>query len=157
MKKVRWIVAVFLIFTGVASFAQEGSTAAAEQLLNQMQIQKSYAKMINNMVNLQIRRNPMMAPYRDVLMKFLNKYMSYESLKPDIVKIYAKTFTTKELKELSKFYASKVGQKAIRVMPRLTMLGRVIALAHLKGHTQELKEMIRAKAELLEKQQSTQK
>jgi uncharacterized protein len=45
--------------------------------------------------------------------------LSWDSLKPDFIKIYAEVYTEQELKDLTAFYNSPIGQKFIEKMPEL--------------------------------------
>jgi hypothetical protein len=53
--------------------------------------------------------------------------MSYEKLKPDMVEVYASTFTTEELDGLVAFYSTPVGRAYAEKMPELTK--RLVALS----------------------------
>ncbi|MFI8481140.1 DUF2059 domain-containing protein [Pseudomonas sp. NPDC078700] len=50
----------------------------------------------------------------------LDQSISWNKVKPDLVKLYTTNFTEQELKELIKFYESPVGAKVLKTMPRLT-------------------------------------
>ena len=50
---------------------------------------------------MQVQQNPSIAPYEAVMKEFLAKYMSWDSLKADMIKIYMDEFTEPELGELN--------------------------------------------------------
>lgn len=54
------------------------------------------------------------------VMDVVYKQLTWESLKPDMMQIYAEVFTESEIKEITAFYQSPIGQKLIEKMPELT-------------------------------------
>ena len=80
--------------------------------------------------------------------------MSYESLKPEMLKIYSEAFTADELKEINKFYATGAGKKTIEKMPTLMAQGGQIGAARVQENIGELQAMMKAEAERIEKLQS---
>lgn len=153
MKKLILVVISAFMLAGTASFANDGSAAEAEKLFAKMQMKEMYEKTVEKMLSVQIQRNPSLVPYKGVMMRFLNKYMSFDSLKPDLVKIYSNTFTTNELKELNKFYSTKTGQKAIEVMPSLAAQGAELGARRVQDHIQELRSMLEAEKQRIQQQQ----
>lgn len=102
------------------------------------------------MVQLQVQQNPTLAPYEAVMREFLGKYMSWDSLKADLIKIYAEEFTASELAELNKFYQSPVGKKTVQKMPALMTKGAQIGTQRVQEHMAELQAAVAAQ----EKKQS---
>ncbi len=47
------------------------------------------------------------------------KQLSWESLKPDFIKVNASVYTEQELKDLTAFYKSPLGQKEVEKMPEI--------------------------------------
>ncbi len=54
------------------------------------------------------------------LRKTLDEKMSWERMKPEYVRLYASLYTEDELRQLTAFYESPVGQKSIRIQPEVT-------------------------------------
>ena len=52
-------------------------------------------------------------------MALIKKEMSWNKIKGSIVSAYAETFTTDELKALTKFYSTPAGKKFIKKQPQL--------------------------------------
>lgn len=69
--------------------------------------------------------------------------MRSESLKPDLVELYAGEFTAAELKDARQFYSSTTGRKFIASMPRLMTLGASLGSAQVQKHMPELEQMIK--------------
>ncbi len=136
------------------TLADKASESAAEKLLDSMNMEYTLAQSIEQMLNLQLQQNPAMAPYKEVLSTFLKKHMSYESLKPDMVRLYAEEFSAAELNEITAFYKTDVGKKTIEKMPSLMAAGGQIGAQRVQANMPELQSMIQAESEKLQKQQS---
>ena len=52
---------------------------AAENLLIVMEVDKSLPKIADQVVENQLQQNPQLAPQREVLQRFLTKYVNWES------------------------------------------------------------------------------
>jgi uncharacterized protein len=145
-----------LILLGMASPALadgDSSPATAEKLLDVMQMGRTLQRTMDQALDAQLRHNPALATYKNVMREFLNKYMSYESLRPDLVKIYADAFTDQELQELIAFYRTPTGQKALELTPELAVKGAELGMRRVKDHMAELKQMIEAEnARLIDSQ-----
>ena len=70
--------------------ADAALTAEAEQLLSKMNanIRVALQRSSTQMLEMQMNQSPALAPYKDVMTKFFERYMSYESLKPEMVRMY---------------------------------------------------------------------
>lgn len=145
-----------LLATGVAlscaAVADSQSDAAAEKLLSAMNIDSVIEQSMEQMLQIQLQQNPALAPYRHVMMAFLNKHMSYESLKPDLIQIYSDSFTADELDKLNAFYQTPVGEKTIRLMPDLMNQGAQLGVSRIEENIGELEQMIVEESERLQAQ-----
>lgn len=134
--------------------ADTTSEKEAEKLLNIMGMDQALEQSIYHMLDLELQQNPALAPYKGVMLEFFAKHMSYESLKPDMLKIYSEAFTANELKEINKFYATAAGKKTIEKMPILIAQGGQIGAARVQENIGELQEMIKAESERIQGLQS---
>jgi hypothetical protein len=130
----------------------EGRTAAAQELLGTMHLDKTFGESLQNMVDMQIKQNPGIAPFRKVMLDFFGKYMSWEAVKDDMAKIYAEEFTAEELKDLIAFYKTPTGQKAALRLPQLMNKGAELGMRRVQGHIQELQQTIAEEAKKAEQQ-----
>jgi hypothetical protein len=71
-------------------------------------------------------------------------------MKKDLAKLYAQAFTPQEMQELAKFYSTKLGQKSLSVLPRLTQLSMLLAQQRIAKHATELKKAVAERAKKLE-------
>jgi hypothetical protein len=136
------IVVALLLFAVVPMLnAQDKNSShykAAEQMLTLMDMPTVLKKSVDEMVAMQVQQNPSIAPYETVMKEFLAKYMSWDSLKADMVKIYMDEFTEAELGELNKFYQTPVGRKTVEKMPTLMSKGAQLGGQRVQEHMPEL-------------------
>lgn len=140
-----------ILFSCVAN-ADSASEAAAEKLLAVMNIDAAMEQSMQQMLEVQLQQNPALAPYQHVIMGFLNKHMSYESLKPDLIQIYSNSFTAEELGKLNAFYQTPVGEKTVRLMPNLMNQGAQLGVSRIEANIGELERMIAEESERLQTQ-----
>jgi uncharacterized protein len=126
----------------VAVGDEQSHRKAAENLLIVMEVDKSLPKIAEQVVETQLQQNPQLAPQRDILQRFLNKYLNWESVKEDTVTAYTQEFTEQELKKLTEFYKTPVGKKASEKMPKLAFISGQIGLRQAQAHQTELRQMI---------------
>ena len=101
-----------------------------------------------------MQQNPTLVPFKNVMMQFFQKHMSYESLKPDMVKIYSDAFSASELKELIAFYRTPTGKKTIEKMPQLMAQGGQIGAKRVQDNIGELQQLIKEEAERIKNSQT---
>jgi hypothetical protein len=118
---------------------------SAESLLSMMNMDAVMSQSIDQMLALQIKQNPAIAPYEQEMKTFLKKYMSWEGLKDDMVKIYTDEFSETELNDLNKFYQTPLGKKTLQKMPILLSKGAELGQRRVQEHLPELQTAIAAK------------
>ena len=134
--------------------------AAAEELLQAMQSQRTVERLADQMGMIADRLNPPGRPLtpnpaddaalRDSLRQqardILKEQLKWETLEPQFAQLYEDAFTEPELKQLAEFYKSPVGQKLIDKQPELaTKLGRLTqqrAMAAIPAVTQKLRASV---------------
>ncbi|MFL2495085.1 MAG: DUF2059 domain-containing protein [Porticoccaceae bacterium] len=149
---------VFVLITALGvssmSLADAASEKEAEKLLNMVGTQEVMEQSMSQMLDIQLQQNPALAPYKGVMMEFLNENMSYESLKPELIKMYSEEFTSSELREINAFYSTDVGIKSIEKMPTLMMQGGQLGATRVQENIGDLQAMIQAESERIQKLQS---
>lgn len=147
MKKISVALAL-LMFVG---FVQARDAAfEAEQLIKEAGTKASMEYMTGLMLSQQIRQNPGLKPFEAVIREFLEKHVSYESVKGELVQLYVDAFTLDELIELRKFYGTDVGKKSVLVMPDLMQKGSEIGARRVRENLAELQASIAQEKERLE-------
>src|SRR5712691_7190919 len=115
---------------------------AAENLLLVMEVDKSLPHLAEQVVENQLQQNPQLAPQREILQKFFNKYLNWASVREDTISAYTQEFTEPELKKLTEFYATPVGKKASEKMPQLAFIAGQLGLKKAQAHQAELRQML---------------
>ena len=149
---------VFVLITALSmssmSLADAASEKEAEKLLDMVGTQEVMEQSMSQMLDIQLQQNPALAPYKGVMMEFLNENMSYESLKPELIRMYSEEFTSSELREINAFYSTDVGKKSIEKMPTLMMQGGQLGATRVQENIGDLQAMIQAESERIQKLQS---
>lgn len=141
-----------LVFAGPV-FADDAGKVEAAKLLDVLDMQATMDQAVVMALENQLKANPQLAPYRDVMLGFLRKHMSYESLKSDLIELYAGEFTAAELKEARTFYSSNTGKKFIASMPRMMELGAAIGSKQVEKHLPELQTLMQEEAARMQQAQ----
>ena len=116
-----------------ADNAAAAHTAAVEDLLAAMHSDETLNKVLARQKEAIIKMLPQLLPkdtppetvqqmqqIMPALMDTVYKQLSWESLKPDFVEIYGTTFTDDEIKGLTEFYKTPLGQKLVEKMPDIS-------------------------------------
>lgn len=102
--------------------------AAAEELLKAMHVDDMMEKQKENVKNtlasflpkdLSPAERKQMQAVQDASLEVAFKQMTWDSLKPDFIRMYSEVYTEDELKQLTAFYNSPIGRKFIEKMPVL--------------------------------------
>ena len=123
---------------------------AAYALFDALKMKEGIHNALMQSLAIQVKRQPAMAPYADIYKNFFSKYTKWDDMKKDLAKLYAQAFSVEEMKELTKFYSTKVGQKSLTIMPRLTQLSMLLAQQRIAKHADELKKAVAEKAKELD-------
>src|SRR5215467_4525450 len=137
------LISVTLGLAPVVALGDEQShRKAAENLLIVMEVDKSLPQIAEQVVETQLQQNPQLAPQREILQRFLTKYVNWESVREDTITAYIHEFTEPELKKLTEFYKTPVGKKASEKMPQLAFIAGQIGLRQAQAHQTELRQML---------------
>lgn len=138
--------------TGAAPVEKDAHTLAIEEFFAVMNMKETSDKTIDQMLAMQVQQQPQLASYKDVMTKFLRKYVSYEALKDDMVKLYKSEFTVDEIRTMTEFYRTPVGKKAVSKLPLLTASGAQLGMSRVQANMGELQQAIaKREAELKSK------
>jgi hypothetical protein len=136
--------ALFAFGLAAPSPADEKShLAAAEELLKTMNVDTQLGKAIEETLDIQIKADPRVAPLRPVMKEFFEKYMSWETMKDDLAKIYAGELTESEINEITAFYRTPTGKKLAEKTTTLLKKGMDLGIKRVQDNKTELQDMIR--------------
>lgn len=157
MKQVTTIVVMAVALCSFA-VAQRTSPSAHEQaaieLLEVMDIERQMLSGATAMADAMIAGNPTLLPYRDVLLEWAASFMTWETFGPAIVELYVEAFDESELKEMTAFYRSPVGKKALDLQPKLMNQAMELGMRESQTRVGELQEMVKRRAMELASSQS---
>jgi uncharacterized protein len=139
------LAALALVFVGslpAARADEKSHRAAAEEMLQAANTEQTMQAAIDQVLDVQIKANPELAPVKGVMKKFFAKHLSYAALKDDLIKIHMEQFTETELKEIAAFYRTPAGKKAVEKLPILMQKGSELGMRRVQENAAELKQMI---------------
>ena len=86
----------------------------AYKLLETMDAKKQFDIMKNGMLEMQLKTAPQLTPYKEIFVRFFEKYLVFDSLKRELADIYLDMFTPEEIKEYiyHSWYKYTEGDKA---------------------------------------------
>jgi len=142
--KVLVLIVCLLGVPGISAASQASHRAAAEKLLQVTHMQQTLDMAMQRMLAVQVQSQPQLQPYKQVMLDFLRKYMGFKSIKDDLVALYVRNFSEKELDDIVAFYETPSGQKAVSKLPVLMSEGAQLGVRRVQAHLDELRAMIRA-------------
>jgi hypothetical protein len=69
---------------------------------------------------------------RNVLREFMDEHFRYEDLEPAFVQVYADAFTEEEIRGLTAFYRTPLGQRVVATLPEITAASQRIVTERLQ-------------------------
>jgi uncharacterized protein len=142
MLKHSLVTASAIVLIGASAGADEVShRKAAIELLDALKMRDSVTGGVEAMADVMVQSNPQLAPYRDVLVEWATKTMTWEAMLPGLIEIYQQALTEPEIRETIKFFKTKTGQKWVTAMPDLMRKGSAIGAKVGEAHQDQLKTM----------------
>lgn len=150
LKKIYVI--LIILFLGFPAYLQADDAsrvAAAEKLLSVMNLKEMTAQILSQIKDMQMAQfmntvekdEADSKAFQEKLMAFLTKELSWENLKGDYVNLYAEVFTEEELKGLTDFHNSPVGQKYLKKTPELMRRSMQISQERMMKILPEMQKM----------------
>ncbi len=139
------IVPVVMFVTGGQAQSAAPSPAqmkAAEDLIAVMDMEQVFNQGMETMLQAQIKANPMLKEYEDILRGFMSKYLKWDELKSDYAKIYVDVFSEGELRQMVELYQTPLGKKMLKTLPDLLARGAQLSGDRLQPHLPELQQQI---------------
>ncbi len=137
MKLLTLLAAVLLTITAFATGYTRHEQAAYD-LLDAMKFEENFVKTTDIIIQGQITLTP---EGEEALKNFTAHYMNPELFKSEMARVYQEVFTTDELKELTAFYQTELGQKTLQKMPEIIQKSAAIQ-NDLVNHLDELEALI---------------
>jgi uncharacterized protein len=146
---------VILLFTSSLAVADVAShrRAAAEMLdlvSGQETMKASFNSVITPMLE-SLKKNgtsdQALADIKRAFSEWMDQEILWDELRPQMVELYVAQFSEPELRELTAFYRSPVGQKALKSLPGLLAEGARIGQAYAKTKEASLNQRLLKVAE----------
>lgn len=128
------------------------AAAAAQELFKAMKLQENLSDTSAAMIDSEVGRNPGLTPYREVMLTWLRKYMTWDAMLPELTKMYTETFTEAELKQMAAFYGSPAGKKSLEKLPEMMQRTAMTGARLSQAHSDELRAAMASKSEELKKE-----
>ena len=120
----------------------ETKHAAALLMLDASGMKDTLDGLIDVSLDQQIKLHPDISAYRDVMSKFLRKYLNYPALRDELASAFEQQFDELQLRQIAAFYATPTGQVAVKKLPEMMRLGGEIGSRRVAAHQQELMEAL---------------
>lgn len=117
-------------------------------------VEENMDTMSNQLLDMQIRQDPTLAPYKHVLQEWDRRYLSYDAIKTQLAEVYLGYFSPQELDELAAFFSTGVGQKFVNTSPDIMAETTEIGASTAELHMYKLQEMMMVEAERIQRLQS---
>ena len=85
-----------------------------------------------------------------VVTQWAEEVLAWDNIRDPMMKIYMEEFTEEELREITRFYQTPVGQKVLEKMPVLMQKGVKVGMELAELHQERLQEDIAAVIERLQ-------
>jgi len=146
--KLRTLFAAAIASTIAVSLASNATAdtkshrKAAEDLLTAMGVEAQMTKAIDTQLDAQAKMAPQLAAMKEPMKKFFDKYMSYASMKEDLITNYVDAFSEEDLKEITAFYKTPIGKKLVAKTPELTSKATELGTKRVSENQGELMKML---------------
>jgi len=111
---------------------------AARELMAASKVRETFDATLARMLSAQVQANPEMQQYEQVMRDFFDKYMKWDDMEPEFARVYAETYTEQEMRELTTFYRTPLGQRLVATTPNLAVRGAGISERRVQRHMPEL-------------------
>ena len=126
------------------AFAQSSSEGQAiDDLMEVLNFEKQLEQSAERMFDMQVKAMPQIAQFKDVMMDFFDKHVTWDKLGDDIKSVYADLFTEQEVRDLIAFYKTPTGKKMVEKMPALQARLAQVSQQAVLEHRAELQQKIR--------------
>jgi hypothetical protein len=118
--------------------------AAVRELLEVTHIREMLEQNSEAMLQSQLKQMPQLAPVADVIRDFYHEQMSWSVLEPEFTQLYLEVFTEPELRDITAFNKTPLGQKMLAKMPQLMARSSELANARVQAALPKLIERMQA-------------
>ena len=117
---------------------------AAETMVSLSSSAEAYNKKVDQKLDMMFKQLPDRADKKEVqerMRAFLSKYLSWDSMRLEVVALYVNKFTEVEIQEIIKFYQTPAGQKLALIGPQLSQAQMEIGQRRMQEHMTEFQQL----------------
>lgn len=132
MKKLLMILALLAAAPAAAQEPTPGETAAARELLEVSRTRENFIRALELGME-QGGMGELTPPVQKALREFMDEHFRFEDMEPEFIRMYADLYTEEEIREMTAFYRTPVGQRVVETMPELMAASQRIAQERLQS------------------------
>jgi hypothetical protein len=105
-----------VIICGIFVIGIEGKpvlTAKMSERINHLLNVTEIEKKFNSVLEAYATSDPNLSLYKTQFLSFINKFLSFQSLRPHIVEIYGDIYTLSDINGMIKYYSSPLGKRIV--------------------------------------------
>ncbi|HEU4885414.1 MAG TPA: DUF2059 domain-containing protein [Longimicrobium sp.] len=139
MKRLLMILALVLAAAPAAAQPEPtpGEVAAVRELLEVSRTRENFIRGME--LGLEQGGIGEMTPeIRAVLREFMDEHFRYDEMEPDFIRMYADAFTEEEIRGLTAFYRTPIGQRVVETLPEIGAASQRIVMERLQSAMPEL-------------------
>ena len=140
-----------LLFSSTAIASTDSHRQATLEMLSISRVDKMIEPMMENVmsmiqqqmaqVDIPEDKKPIIQKYNQKIIETLRQEMQWEKMKEDFVALYLNVYTEEEIRELTEFYASPLGQKMLDKMPELMQASLQISQSMLQQTLPKIQQL----------------
>lgn len=155
MKRIALLLTLVLCLPLTAHADEASRRAKAQEMLTLLHMDRLLDQVMNNMLdqmstvtkqlganNVKPEDQAKVEEFQKRVFRLVQSQISWKTLEPDYVELYAKNFTDEQLDAILVFYKSPAGAALIEKLPTLTTQGTELAQARVATLMPQLKQMI---------------
>jgi uncharacterized protein len=154
MKKLLMAVVAALACAAPAAAQGEPTPGEAQAVRELLEVSRTRENFIRGM-ELGLEQGGMgeMTPaIRNVMREFMDEHFRYEDLEPEFIQVYADAFTEEEIRGLTAFYRTPLGQRVVETLPEITAASQRIVMERLETAMPQLMQRM---MEVMQQEQAT--
>lgn len=124
--------------------ADAAHRAAVQRLLQVTRVREMTEGNVETMLGTQLRQMPQLAPYAGILRDFYREQLDWKILEPEFTRVYLEVFTEREVRELTDFYQTPLGQKMLTKLPALLASSNEMSMRRIQAAMPQLMERLQA-------------
>ena len=125
-----------------ASDSPKTHRGRVKELFLLMDMQRVLDTSRDEMIAAQVKANPMLGQFKDIMTEFMAEHMSWKNLERGFIDDYVETFSQSEIEDMIRFYRTPTGAKAISAMPELMKRGAQRGVERVQKHMPELQKRV---------------